>query len=80
MLLLDFFQNIINHKIMIVYVFPEPDKPVKQLQPNAAAMARYLLGRQRPLERADLRAKAKEFASIQGVNGMLRLSRPAISS
>ncbi|XP_033625790.1 methyltransferase-like protein 17, mitochondrial isoform X2 [Asterias rubens] len=31
-------------------------------------MARYLLGRQRPLERADLRAKAKEFASIQGVN------------
>ncbi|XP_038070383.1 methyltransferase-like protein 17, mitochondrial [Patiria miniata] len=46
------------------------DKPVKQLKPRATALGNYLWSRQQPLEEAGLRAKAQEYARIQGVEDL----------
>ncbi|XP_022091898.1 methyltransferase-like protein 17, mitochondrial isoform X2 [Acanthaster planci] len=43
------------------------DKPMKQLAPRAKALSNYLWSRQLPLEEAQLRAKAQEYAQLQGV-------------
>ncbi|XP_072013959.1 ribosome assembly protein METTL17, mitochondrial-like [Amphiura filiformis] len=42
-------------------------QPVKQLQPHADAMARYLWCRKRPVEETDIKKQAREYAEKLGV-------------